>query len=182
VMSCVVDVTAVTHRRDAIFLDIFPGHRDHFLIDVPVVEGNMLRELRRAIPSVVNVHFPTSGSGRMHLYVQMKKRTQAEPRTVIVRALAAYFMVKHVVVVDEDVDIFDEEQVLWAVASHTQWDRDVIIVPRMVGINIDPSASGPETTKAGIDATRKPQPGTAFPARIAVSPAALARIRGMRLW
>ncbi|MBI2206906.1 MAG: UbiD family decarboxylase [Candidatus Rokubacteria bacterium] len=181
-MSCVLNVTAVTHRRDAIFLDIFAGHRDHFLIDVPVVEGNLLRELRRAIPSVVNVHFPASGSGRMHLYVQLKKRSDAEPRTVIARALSAYFMVKHVIVVDEDVDIFDEEQVLWAVASHTQWDRDLVVLPRMVGINLDPSTSGPETTKGGIDATRKAQAGSVFPARVAVSPAALAHVRAMKLW
>jgi 3-polyprenyl-4-hydroxybenzoate decarboxylase len=68
------------------------------------------------------------------------------------------------------------------VASHTQWDRDLLVLPRMVGINLDPSTSGPETTKGGIDATRKPQAGGVFPARVAVSPEALARVREMKLW
>ena len=64
------------------------------------------------------------------------------------------FLVKHVIVVDDDIDIFDLEQVEWALASRVQADRDVIIVPRMPTIPLDPSVAGSVTSKMGIDATR----------------------------
>jgi 3-polyprenyl-4-hydroxybenzoate decarboxylase len=68
--------------------------------------------------------------------------------------LGADHYVKLVIVVDEDIDVFDEEQVLWAVATRMQADRDVLIVDSAMGTLLDPSATDAITAKMGIDATR----------------------------
>jgi 2,5-furandicarboxylate decarboxylase 1 len=61
--------------------------------------------------------------------------------------------IKHVVVVDEDVDIFDMEQVEWAIATRFQGDRDLLVVPQVRVSPLDPSSPGGIGTKLGIDAT-----------------------------
>src|SRR6202035_4264603 len=74
-------------------------------------------------------------------------------------AMAAFTSVttlKHVVIVDEDVDAFDSEQVEWAIATRTQADRDLLVIPRTLGSSLDPSAEGSTTAKLVIDATVPP--------------------------
>ena len=62
---------------------------------------------------------------------------------------------KHIFAFDEDVDIFDEKEVMWAIATRTQWDRDVIVLPRTKGGGLDPSAGLPgESASGGIDCTK----------------------------
>jgi len=61
--------------------------------------------------------------------------------------------IKHVVVVDEDINIFDTEQVEWAIATRFQGDRDLLVVPQIQTSLLDPSSSGGIGTKLGIDAT-----------------------------
>ena len=83
-------------------------------------------------------------------------------------ALLADPLVKHAIAVDEDIDIFDEQEVLWAVATHTQWDEDVIILPKMTGGLRDPSGGDPVGTKGGIDATRPLPSEKLFPPKITI--------------
>jgi 2,5-furandicarboxylate decarboxylase 1 len=61
--------------------------------------------------------------------------------------------IKHVVVVDEDIDIFDMEQVEWAIATRFQGDRDLLVVPQVRVSPLDPSSPGGIGAKLGIDAT-----------------------------
>jgi 3-polyprenyl-4-hydroxybenzoate decarboxylase len=85
--------------------------------------------------------------------------------------------VKHVIVVDEDINIFDDAEVLWAVATRSRWDRDLVVVPNMISTTRDPTAyasSSPElayhsytVAKGGIDATM-PAPPEPFEIRIKV--------------
>jgi 3-polyprenyl-4-hydroxybenzoate decarboxylase len=83
---------------------------------------------------------------------------------------------KHVIVVDEDVDVYDEEQVLWAVATRSQWDKDLVIIPGMMGTRLDPSANDIVTTKGGIDATQ-PVDRQSFPRRISIPESVMSRIK-----
>ncbi len=171
----VCTVTAVTRRRDAMYLDIMPGHADHLLLDAPMIEAYLYDRIKAVVPGVIAVHMPVSGTARLHAYVQMTKSNDGEPRTVIATALSSDYRVKHVIVVDEDVDIYDDEQVLWAVATRSQWDEDLMILPGMMGTKLDPSGHGLLTTKGGIDATR-PRGVDTFPKRLNIPAAVMARI------
>lgn len=81
----------MTMRKDAIFLDMFSGHRDHFLIDAPMLENALLKQLRQVLPTVKTVHMPYSGCCRFHAYIQMAKTADGQPKTVIGRALTSEF-------------------------------------------------------------------------------------------
>jgi len=175
-LSNVVNIRAITHRKDAIYLDVFAGHRDHLFMDVAQIEAALLNRLKWVARGVQKVYVPPSGCCRFHAYISMKKMNDGEPRSVIATALTADFRLKHVIVVDDDVDVFDEEEVLWAVATRSQWDKDLLILPRVVGIRLDPSADETLTCKAGIDAT-KPAPPKPFLERISVPEEALNKIR-----
>jgi len=117
------------------------------------VEGGLYNRLKQYIPSLQNVYFPMSGAGREHAYVQLKDPNPGEAREAIMAALPFDWRLKHVFVVDDDVDIYDDREVLWAVATRTQWDKDVMIFPDLRRNNLDPSQVEGQATKGGIDAT-----------------------------
>ncbi len=71
----------------------------------------------------------------------------------IARALTGDFRLKHVVVVDDDIDIENEEAVWWAVSTRSQWDKDLIVLSGVNGSVLDPSGENGRTAKGGIDAT-----------------------------
>jgi UbiD family decarboxylase len=86
----------------------------------------------------------------------MKKIADGEPQTAIMSALGTEFYTKHVIVVDDDVDIFDTNDVMWAVATRVRPDKDIFFIPGAKGAILDPT-SDPENftvTKMGIDATK----------------------------
>jgi len=78
---------------------------------------------------------------RYHLYVQMKKRREGEPKNVILGAFGGHYDVKHVVVVDEDVDVHSPIEVEWAIATRFQADRDLVVVSDAQGSPLDPSTT-----------------------------------------
>jgi 2,5-furandicarboxylate decarboxylase 1 len=175
-LNPVADVKAITRRRNAHYLDIMPGYADHLLLDAPMIEAYLYNRIKAVAPGVFAVHMPVSGTARLHAYVQIKKSNDAEPKTVIATALSSDYRVKHVVVVDEDIDIYNDEQVLWAVSTRSQWDKDLMVLPGMMGTRLDPSADGLSTTKGGIDAT-KPFDARTFPKRLAIPSSVMSRIR-----
>jgi len=150
----VADVKAITYRKDAYYLDIMPGHADHLLLDAPMIEAYLYNKIKEVVPGIIEVHMPVSGTARLHGYIKMKKRNDGEPKTAIMLALGSDYRLKHVIVVDEDIDIHHEDQVLWAVATRSQWDRDLMVFPNVMGTRLDPSSYGMSTTKGGIDATK----------------------------
>jgi 2,5-furandicarboxylate decarboxylase 1 len=172
--SC--EVKAITRRKNAYYLDIMPSHADHLLLDAPMIEAYLFNRIKAVVPGVMAVHMPVSGSARLHAYIQVKKLNDGEPKTVIATALSSDYRLKHVIVVDDDINIFDDDQVLWAVATRSQWDKDLVIVPGMMGTRLDPSADDVVTTKGGIDAT-KPLDRRSFPQRIRIPESVMSRIK-----
>ena len=109
----------------------------------------------------------------------MKKTAQGEPQQAIMAALGTEFYTKYVIVVDEDVDIFDMSDVMWAISTRVRAEQDIVFIPGCKGAILDPT-SDPETftvTKMGIDATRPV--GKDFAERLAISDAQRARVRGI---
>ncbi len=150
----VVEISAVTHRKDPIFQTIFPSSFEHKLPNALMREVVLFLHVRHIVPDVKAVHLTMAGSGRFHAIVSIKKKYEGEGKSAIMAALASNKDVKHVVVVDDDVDIFDPFEVEWAIASRVQADQDVVIIPGARGNGLDPSNNlRGYSAKMGIDAT-----------------------------
>ena len=167
-------------RRDAIFHSVASGTAgDHILVSSISREAEILNALRRNLPNVGAVHVPLCTVGALMAIVSMKKTAEGQPRQAIMAALGTEFYVKTVVVVDEDVDIFDLSDVMWAVITRTHADRDITFIHGAMGAILDPT-SDPEDhtlTKVGIDAT-KPV-GRDFAERLIVTDEQRARVRSL---
>ncbi len=150
----VMEVVAVTHRKDAIFHTMSGGGLEHLLLGAIPKEATLLTHLRRNFPNVLDVHLSPGGTMRFHLYVKMKKTQEGQGKNVILGAFAGSFDLKHVIVVDEDVDIHNPAEVEWAVATRFQGDRDLVIVPESQGSKLDPSNRDGVGAKMGLDATK----------------------------
>jgi 2,5-furandicarboxylate decarboxylase 1 len=149
----VVRYTAVTHRRDAMFQDITVAHLDHMLLSTIPMEANLYRAVRAMVPSVKAVRVP----GPFTCYVSIEQRLPGQAKNAIMAVFGADLYMKRVVVVDHDVDVFDDRQVNWALATRCQPDRDIAIITNARGSDLDPSTrEDGYTAKWGIDATAKP--------------------------
>ena len=171
----VIEVTAITHRKNYIFQDVHAGYTEHKLMGAVPREAALIKAVRQTVPTVKNVCMPVSGNCRFHAYISISKRTPGQAKNAICAAFASDMLLKHVVVVDDDIDVFDEEQVLWAVSNRFQADRGLVVIPNAQGSELDPSAGpGGVNTKMGIDATK---PLTGFAPELRVPDEVMKKIR-----
>ncbi len=164
-----IEVTAITMRRRPIYQSIHSAHFEHNIIGAAPRLGSLYRRIKEAIPSVKAVNLPLSGAARSHCYISLKKRAEGEPKQAALAAFITEPSIKHVIVVDDDIDVFNETQVLWALAMRFQADRDLGILTNILGSHLNPTAygfnrmeKGPMETKLIFDAT-KPLPPYEFP-------------------
>jgi UbiD family decarboxylase len=152
----VFQVTSISMRQDAWFQSIASGKAGDHLTTIGVLrEVEVRNALRRTIPGVKDVHLPISGCAAFTAYISMRQTRPGEAKHAIAIALGVDHYVKFVVVVDDDVDVFDESDVVWAMATRVQADRDLVVIPGALGAILDPSASEQGVTaKLGIDATK----------------------------
>jgi 2,5-furandicarboxylate decarboxylase 1 len=170
----------VRMRRDAMFHSVTSGmSKDHILVSCITREGEILNALRRNLPNVRAVHVPHTTCGAFMAFIAMKKTADGEPQTAVMAALSTEFYTKHVIVVDDDVDIFDINDVMWAVATRVRPHKDIFFIPGAKGAILDPT-SDPENftvTKMGIDATRPV--GRDFAERLVISEDQRAKARSL---
>jgi 2,5-furandicarboxylate decarboxylase 1 len=171
----VIEVTAILHRKDALYQDIIPGISDEHtgLLAVPQ-EARLLKTLRDHYPNVTDVCYPKSGTCRLHAYIAARRPAPGLARLLASAAFGDDLSLKLVVVVDDDVDIHNDSDVLWAMATRMQADEDLDILRNGMGAILDPSNRNGLTSKLIVDATR---PGGDFPDRHMLDPAATARAR-----
>lgn len=149
----VITVDCVTTRRKPLFHTIVGGGLEHLILGAIPREATILSTLQSMLPCVHDVHLPPGGTCRYHLYVQATPRQRGEVKRVILGAFAAHYDIKHVVVVNIDVNIHDPEMVEWAVATRFQADQDLVVVPGTQGSMLDPSTDNGFGAKMGLDAT-----------------------------
>ena len=173
----VVEISAICHRRDAIYQDIVPGISDEHtsLLAVPS-EARLLRTLRQHFPNTTAVSYPKSGTCRLHAYIALRKAAPGQAKNAAAVAFGDDLSLKLVVVVDDDVDIRDDREVLWAMATRMQADEDIDVVRNAMGAILDPSNRAGITAKMIVDATR---PGPDFPPRHTLPPKAVERARAI---
>jgi 4-hydroxy-3-polyprenylbenzoate decarboxylase len=150
-------VDSILRRRDAVLVDVLGGHSDEHLNLARIPrESEMAEKIMQRFPGVTALHYPNSGT-HFHAYVALKQMRPGEARQVMLGLLGWDPYLKTVIAVDPDVDVIRDEQVLWAMATHFQPHRDILVVDGLPGSALDPSASGVGTTsRMGLDATRGP--------------------------
>jgi UbiD family decarboxylase len=170
---------AIAMREHPWFQSIGSGRAgDHITTLGLVREAEILNAVSRVVPNVSAVHVPLSGTSSFTAYVAIRQSRPGEAKHVIPIVLGVDHYLKLVVVVDDDIDVFDESDVLWAVATRMQADRDLVVIPGSLGAMLDPSADDRGVTaKLGIDATRPF--GEPFADKLVMDPARMAWARDL---
>ncbi len=167
-----MEVTAITYRNGALFQDIFSGHREHMLMASVPREGSIYNHLKEKLGNVVAVHLPFSGCARFTVYISIRNGGDGQAKQAGIQALAHVPNLHVAVIVDEDIDVFNEEQVLWAVNTYVDPNRDIDHI-KNVRPPSDPRGLGSD--RLIIDATRPTH--IPFPTRLRVPPEAMERVR-----
>jgi UbiD family decarboxylase len=158
----VFHLSAITRRRDAVFQTATIGGRRLGRTDTAQLNGlrtevMVWRALETAVREVKAVYATPLSGGMYNLRIAMRPRVPGEARNAIAAAFGSLANVKHVFVVDPDVDIFSDEQMDWALATRFQADRDLVVQAGFRTLPLDPSLRGARTgAKAGFDLTLPP--------------------------
>jgi len=150
----VIHITRILHRKEPIYHGILPAGPEHLLMMGIPYEPRIYNAVSE-VTTVKNVVLTEGGCCYLHAVVQIEKQTEGDAKNAIMAAFASHTSLKHVVVVDDDIDIFDLNDVEFAIATRVKGDMDIMIIPNVRGSSLDPrgSADG-TTTKVGIDATK----------------------------
>lgn len=153
----VIEIDLITHRRDPIYHALLPGGLEHKLLMGMPKEPTILAAVNKVTRCTGAVITP-GGASWLHAVVQIDKQGPEDGRRAIEAAFEGHGSLKHVWVVDTDVDIFDPAQVEWAMATRFQADKDLMIFENRPGSSLDPSGSHvpgqkSRTAKMGLDCT-----------------------------
>lgn len=153
----IIEIDRVTHRRDAIYQALLPGRLEHRMLMGMPREPTIFAEVNR-VTRCRNVHITPGGASWLHAVIQIAKRAPDDGRRAIDAAFRGHGSLKHVVIVDEDVNPFDPHDVEWAIATRFQADRGLVVLTDQPSSSLDPSAhhvpgQKSRTAKLGLDAT-----------------------------
>lgn len=151
----VFELKAITHRRDAIWHALLPGGLEHKVLMGMPREPTIFRKVNEVV-RCLDVNINPGGCSWLHAVVQIEKQAEDDGQKAIRAAFAGHRSLKHVFIVDKDIDIYDPLSVEWAMATRFQGDRDLTILEKERGSSLDPSAEKDSslTTKMGFDFTK----------------------------
>jgi len=154
-MQPVVEVVGFMHREDYVYQAVLPSGSEHRLLMGLPREVLIWKSILKVVPKVHAVNLSLGGSGWFHAIVSIEKQLEGDGKNALLAAFAAHPSLKHAVVVDSDIDIYDISDVEWAIATRFQASEDLIIIENVRGSTLDSSADQKTglTTKMGIDAT-----------------------------
>jgi 2,5-furandicarboxylate decarboxylase 1 len=166
----VLEVKAITHRKEAIWQALLPGALEHKLLMGMPREPTIMREVNKVV-KCLDVNVNPGGCSWLHAIVKIDKQNEDDGQKAIHAAFAGHRSCKHVYIVDKDINLYDPLEVEWAMATRFQGDCDMVVLPREPGSSLDPSAEPGSklTTKIGFDLTaplgkaRKPYQKVAYP-------------------
>jgi UbiD family decarboxylase len=153
----VIEIDLITHRRDPIYHALLPGGLEHKTLMGMPKEPTIFAEVNKVARCTGAVITP-GGTSWLHAFVQIDKQAPDDGRKAIDAAFKGHGSLKHVWVVDTDVDIYDPAQVEWAMATRFQADRDLVVYEDQPGSSLDPSGTHvpgakSRTAKMGLDCT-----------------------------
>lgn len=153
----VIEIKCITHRKNPIYQAILAGKNEHkFLMGMPM-EPSIYSSVSE-VCDCKDVYITPGGCSWLHAVVKIRKHDSADGKKAIEAAFRGHRSLKHCVIVDDDIDIYDSNDVEWSIATRFQADKDAVILPNMRGSSLDPSGDLTEgkkarTCKVGIDAT-----------------------------
>lgn len=151
----IIKLTRMHYKQNPYYHAILPAGNEHKLLQGLPQEPRIYNSVKNTLPTVQNVVLTEGGCCWLHAVVSIKKQTEGDAKNVLMAALSAHPSLKHCIIVDEDIDIFDPVDVEYAVATRVKADDDIIIIPKARGSSLDPVAEiDGTTTKMGIDATK----------------------------
>jgi 2,5-furandicarboxylate decarboxylase 1 len=159
----VVEIQCITQRRDALYQALLPGGLEHKLLMGMPREPTIYDQVSQ-VCDCINVLLTPGGGSWLHAVVQIHKRHPDDGRRAMEAALRGHASLKHVLVVDDDINIYESTELEWCIATRVQADASVVVWPDQGGSSLDPSAlhvpgKKSRTAKVGVDATipwRKP--------------------------
>lgn len=150
-------VDCITHRENPIYQALIPGRYEHKTLMGMPKEPTIFDEVSKVV-DCKNVLITLGGGSWLHGIVQINKKDDSDPMKAIEAAFNGHKSMKHVVIVDNDVNIYDPNAIEWAFATRFQGDKDLYIKPDQPGSSLDPSGKHEpgkktKTTKIGVDVT-----------------------------
>ncbi len=154
----VVEIDAITHRKNPIWHSLLPASNEHKILMGMPREPTIYKAVKDSGVNVKNVLISPGGCSWLHGIVQIAKASPEDPRKAIEAAFSGHKSMKHCIVVDTDIDIYDPLALEWAIATRFQASKDLYIYKNQPGSSLDPSGEHPpgekaRTDKVGIDAT-----------------------------
>jgi len=151
----VMKITRIRHRKNQVWHVLLPGALEHKLLMGMPREPTIWNEVNK-VAKCTGVNITPGGCSWLHAVVGIKKKGEEDGKKAIAAAFAGHKSLKHVVIVDEDIDIYSPASVEWAIATRLQADKGVAILSGQKGSSLDPSADAHTyaTSKMGLDATR----------------------------
>jgi UbiD family decarboxylase len=152
-MQHIIEFTGMYTKPDFIYHGILPGGDEHKVLMGCPYEPKIYKAVA-GVTQVKKVVLTKGGCGYLHAVIQIKKSTQGDGKNAIMAAFAAHTSLKHVVVVDEDIDPTDPHDVEYAIATRVSGDQDIMVITGVRGSSLDPCQKEDGTNvKVGVDAT-----------------------------
>jgi 2,5-furandicarboxylate decarboxylase 1 len=153
----VIEIKCITHREKPVYQTILAGRNEHKLLMGMPKEPTIFNEVNK-VCECKDVHITSGGCSWLHTVVQIKKRHPDDGRKAIEAAFKGHRSLKHCVIVDNDINIYNPNDIEWAIATRFQADKDAVMLPKQRGSSLDPSGDLTEgkkatTCKMGLDAT-----------------------------
>jgi len=150
-------VDHITHRKNAIYQALIPGRLEHKILMGMPKEPTIYNEVSKVV-DCKNVLVTMGGGSWLHGIVQIDKKNPDDPQKAIESAFNGHKSMKHVIIIEEDVDIYSPNAIEWAIATRFQGNKDLVIKLNQPGSSLDPSGKHEPgkktlTTKVGVDAT-----------------------------
>lgn len=156
----VIKLNSIMHKNNPVYHSLLPAFPEHLVLMGMPREPTILREAGK-VCEVKDVCLTEGGSGWLHCVISINKKHEDDGKNAINAAFAGHKSLKHVVVVDNDINIHNPGEVEWAIATRFQADKGLVVVKNVRGSSLDPSSHGGLTAKMGLDAT-KPIGGEGF--------------------
>lgn len=150
----VIMITKIHHVFNPIYQTIIPSSTEHLLLMGSTYESKILNYVND-VTVAKNVLLTNGGCCYFHAVIQIEKQTEGDGKNAIIAAFSAHNSLKHVVVVDDDIDIYNSSSVEYAIATRFNGKNDLVVINNVKGSTLDPSCNSDGTiTKIGIDATK----------------------------
>jgi 2,5-furandicarboxylate decarboxylase 1 len=153
----VIEIDLITHRQNPIFHALLPGGLEHKMLMGMPREPTIFAEVNK-VTRCTGISITPGGASWLHAVVQIDKRGPEDGMRAIEAAFRGHTSLKHVWVVDTDIDIFDPQDVEWAMATRFQASSDLVVYESQPGSSLDPSGihipgEKSRTAKMGLDCT-----------------------------